>query len=179
MASCVQTYEELGVKYLELLKRDIETNESNKLSAKSDCDKIRQVKEQLNLLAKQPEWPKSLVPVSPIAYLPATIVHTGEHYVKIGSDFHALLSLSETNEYLDRKLGKAEEMLRAIEDQRTQLEERRNFVMGSNHNLGDTLADTEDMPTEVESDRGTAYKQITGIFFYRRATLKTIYKFVL
>lgn len=163
MASFVQTYEELGAKYLECLNQDIETNENNRVSAKSDCDKIHQVKEQLNLLAKQPEWPKSLVPVSPIAYLPATIVHTGEHYVKIGSDFHTLLSLSETNEYLDRKLGKAEETLRLIEEQRTQLEERRNFVTGS---VGGMLGDTENMPGQVESDRGTAYKQTTGISCY-------------
>lgn len=147
--------------YLDALDQEIKSNENEQNKLNNEIKKLHDVIDQLKKVAEQPEWPDSFIQVNALAYVPATIIHTGEHYAKLGPDTYSLMSLRETLGFLQRKLEYVNKVLEVFKEQQTQLKERNTFESKYEP------AGTEDMPLEILSDSdngGVAYKTAAGLY---------------
>uniref|UniRef100_A0A1Y1MP15 Uncharacterized protein n=1 Tax=Photinus pyralis TaxID=7054 RepID=A0A1Y1MP15_PHOPY len=146
-------------KYQLALHTQLQTNERQQDQLRLNIKKVEDLIEKLESISEQPEWPNSFIPINPLAYISATIVHTSEHYVKLGSDTYVYMCLKETLRYLQRKLEHEKETLSEYESQANQIKERFNVI--ADHAVS---AETAHMPNEIVSSLGTAYKTSSGLY---------------
>lgn len=154
----VNSMEELTTCYAKVLVRDLTANENEQDKLNKEINEIIELMKHLETLSERPEWPNSFIKFNAISYIPATIIHTGEYFVKLGSVVYALMSLKETLAFLQRKVNRISDLLTNYKLQHQQLADRTRFSIGDSSEL----TDTTQMPKKIESAQGVAYKTIIG-----------------